>query len=48
MKDHVNIGHLTKYDAARANKDRVMDLETWFKIRTNVSNFSVLQNHTNS
>ena len=39
MKDHVNIGQLTKYDAARANKDRVMDLEIWFKIHTNVSNF---------
>ena len=39
MKDHVEIGHLTKYDALRANRDQVMDLEIWFKIHTNVSNF---------
>ena len=24
MKDHVEIGHLTKYDAVRVNRDRVM------------------------
>ena len=39
MKDHVEIGHLTKYDAFRVNRDRVMDLELWFKTHTNVSNF---------
>ena len=39
MKDHVKIDQLTKYDAARENKDRVMDLEIWFKIHTNISNF---------
>ena len=40
MKDHVETGHLTKYDAFRVvNRDRVMDLEIWFKIHTNVSNF---------
>ena len=39
MKDHVKIGHLTKYDAFRVNRDRVMDLEIRFKIHTNVSNF---------
>ena len=43
MKDHVEIGHLTKYDAFRVNRDQVMDqvmdLETWLKIHTNVSNF---------
>ena len=38
MKDHVEIGHLTKYDALRMNRDQVMDLEKWFKIHTNVSN----------
>ena len=37
MKDHVEIGHLTKYDAFRMNRDQVMDLEIWFKIHTNVS-----------
>ena len=36
MKDHLNIGHLTKYDAFRANRDQVLDLEIWFKIHTNV------------
>ena len=39
MKDHVEIGHLTKYDAFRVNRDQVMNLEIWFKIHTNVSNF---------
>ena len=39
MKDDVEIGHLTKYDAFRMNRDYVMDLEIWFKIRTNVLNF---------
>ena len=39
MKDHVEIGHLTKFDACRVNRDQVMDLEMWFKIHTNVSNF---------
>ena len=26
-KDHVEISHLTKYDAFRVNRDKVMDLE---------------------
>ena len=39
MKDDVEIGHLTKYDAFRVNRDQVMDLEILFKIHTNVSNF---------
>ena len=39
MKDRVEIGHLTKYDAFRVNRDQVMDLEIRFKIHTNVSNF---------
>ena len=39
MKDHVEIGHLTKYDAFRVNRDQVMDLEIGFKIHTSVSNF---------
>ena len=43
MKDHVQIGHLTKYDAFRMNKDQVMDLEIWFKIiHTNVFNFETV------
>ena len=36
MKDHVDIGQLTKYDAFRMNRDQVMDLGIWFKIHTNV------------
>ena len=39
MKDHVEIGHLTKYDSFRVNRDQDMDLEIQFKIHTNVSNF---------
>jgi len=39
MKGHVEISHLTKFDAFRVNRDQVIDLETWFKIHTNVSNF---------
>ena len=39
MKDHVEIGHLTKYDAFRVNRGQVMDLERLVEIHTNVSNF---------
>ena len=39
MKDHVEIGHSTKYDAYRVNRDQIMDIEIRFKIHTNVSNF---------
>ena len=39
MKDHVEIGHLTKYNALRVNRDQAMNLEIWFKIHTNISNF---------
>ena len=39
MKDHVEIGHLTKYDAFRVNKYQAMTLEIWLKIDTNVPNF---------
>ena len=39
MEDHVESGHLIKYDDFRVNREQVMDLEIWFKIQTNVSNF---------
>ena len=39
MKGHVEIDHLTQYDPFRMNNDQVMDLEIWFKIHTNISNF---------
>ncbi len=39
MKDHGEIGHLTKFDAFKMNRNEVMDLETWIKIHTNVSYF---------
>ena len=39
MKGHVEIDHLTEYDASRVNRDQVMDLEILFKIHTNISNF---------
>ena len=38
MKGHVESSHLPKFDAFRVNRDQVMDLETWFKINTNISN----------
>ena len=38
MKDHVERSYLTKFDAFRVNRDQVIDLETRFKINTNVSN----------
>ena len=38
MKDRFKISHLTKFHAFRANRNRVIDLETWLKIHTNVSN----------
>ena len=34
MKDHVEIGHLTKYDTFRVNRDQVMDLEIMKKIKS--------------
>ena len=36
MKDHVEIGHLTKYDAFRMNGDQVMDLEIQTNIQTSL------------
>ena len=40
MKDHVEIGYLTKFDVARMKRDyEAMNLEICFKIHTNVSNF---------
>ena len=38
MKDQVQSCHLTKFDAFGVNRDEVIDLETWFKIHTNVCN----------
>ena len=38
MKGHIESSHLTKFDAFGANKDQVMDLETRFKIHTNICN----------
>ena len=34
MKDHVEIGHLIRYDAFRVNREQVMDLEIRFKIQS--------------
>lgn len=39
MKDDVEFGRFTKFDSSRLNRDQVMDLEEWFKLHTNVSNF---------
>ena len=38
IKDHVDSGHLTKFDAFRVTRDQVMDLETWLQIHRKVSN----------
>ena len=38
MKDHGEIGHLTKFDAFWMTRDQVLNFETWLKIHTNVSN----------
>ena len=38
MKDHVQSCHLTKFDAFKINRDEVIELETWFKIHTNICN----------
>jgi len=35
--DHVEISNITKFHAFRLNKNQAIDLETWFKIDTNVS-----------
>ena len=42
MKDHVTIGHLTKYNVFRVNKDQAMNLEICLKIHRNVSNFETV------
>ena len=42
MKDHVEIGHLTRFDALRVNRDKVMELEIWFKIHTKVFSNSLI------
>ena len=46
MKDHVEISYLTKFDALRENRDQVVDLETWFKSHTNVSNYETASPET--
>ena len=39
MKDHVETGHVIKFDAFKLNSDQAMDFETWLKMHTNVHNF---------
>ena len=46
MKDHVEIGHLIKYDAFRMNRHQAMNLERCFKTHTNVSNFETASPQT--
>ena len=38
MTDPIESSHLTRFDAFRVNRDQVIDLETRFKIYTNISN----------
>ena len=42
MKDDIQMVHLTKFDTFSVNRGQVMDLETWFKIHTNFSNFETV------
>ena len=46
MKDHVEISHLTKYDALGVNRDQVVDLEIRFTRHTNVYNFEKASSKT--
>ena len=48
MKDNFELDHLIKYDAFRVNRDQVRNLEIWFKIHTNVSNFETASPQTTS
>ena len=43
MKDHVEIGHLTKYDAFGMNRDQSMNLEICFKIHLKPSSLILRQ-----
>ena len=45
MKDHVEVGHLSKNDAFRVNRDQVMDLEIRFKIHTNRGYYTVARRY---
>ena len=31
MEDHIEISHFLKFDTFRVNRDKVLELETWFK-----------------
>ena len=46
MKYRVKRSYLTKFDAFRVNRDQVMDLETGFKIHTNISNVETVSPKT--
>ena len=46
MKDHFKISYLTKFGAVYVNNNQVMDLETWFQIHTNISNFETVYPQT--
>ena len=42
MKDHVEISHLNKFHTFRMNRNQAIDLETWLKVHTNVTNVETL------
>ena len=42
MKDNIEIGYLSKFDASRSNRDQVTDFKTQLKIHANLSNFERL------
>ena len=41
MKEYLKISHSTKFGVVWLNNNQVMDIETWFQIHTNVSNFEM-------
>ena len=43
MKDHVEIDHLTKYDAFTVNRDQVIDLEILLKIQRPPKRYKLLK-----
>ena len=46
MKDNFKISYLTKFGTVYFNNNQVIDLETWFQIHTNVSNFKTASPQT--
>ena len=49
MKHLVEISHLIKFDALRVSRHQALDLETWFRIHANITEFGTdHKNHIKS